>query len=101
MHGKALSDQPLFVTAGRDLELVYQLVDKDKAPVNFPAGQLFLEISGERWPFLIDGSVASLKVESEVADGFPARARWQLAFLPEGELDGGQPVALGYVRRQK
>jgi hypothetical protein len=101
LPGKQLSEQPLFVTAGRDLELAFQLVDEKQVPVVWPAGELFLEVGGERWPFTVDGSVVSLKVESEDVDGFSARARWQIAFLPEGELDGGQPVAIGSVRRQR
>ena len=101
LPGKPLSPQPLFVTAGRDLELVFQLVDEKQAPVDWPAGVLFLELAGERWPFSTQQSVASLQVDSEIVDEkFKSRLRWQIAFLPEGESDGGQPVALGYVRRQ-
>jgi hypothetical protein len=101
MPGKALSDQPLFVTAGRDLELAFQLVDEKQAPVDWPPGELFLEVGANSWPFSINGSVAGLRVESEDVDGFAPRARWQLWFLPDGESAGGQPIALGYVRRQR
>lgn len=50
-----------------------------------------------KWPFVIDGSTATIKIESEVADAMPAGVLWQLVFLPEGEAVGGDPVAIGRV----
>lgn len=52
------------------------------------------------WNFTIDGDTASLKVESEVVDTIPNRCHWQLVFQPEGEADGGDPVAAGIVKTQ-
>lgn len=54
-----------------------------------------------KWPFVIDGATASLKVESEDADKIPARTHWQLVFLPEGEAAGGDPIARGRVAVQE
>ncbi|UJD20845.1 hypothetical protein SEA_ZIMMER_6 [Mycobacterium phage Zimmer] len=53
------------------------------------------------WPFLIEGTLAHLKVESEDADRIPARTRWQLVFLPEGEEIGGDPIARGTITEQR
>ncbi|AOZ61247.1 hypothetical protein SEA_DARTHPHADER_6 [Mycobacterium phage DarthPhader] len=53
------------------------------------------------WHFLIEGTMAHLKVESEDADRIPARTRWQLVFLPEGEEVGGEPIARGTVTEQR
>ncbi|BBC53808.1 hypothetical protein [Mycobacterium phage PP] len=53
------------------------------------------------WNFVIDGSTASLKVESEDVDVIQPRTKWQLVFLPDGEPAGGQPVARGRVLVQE
>lgn len=53
------------------------------------------------WPFTIDGSTASLKVESEYADAVGNRTPWQLVFLPDGEEAGGDPIARGHVVVQR
>lgn len=50
-----------------------------------------------KWPFVIDGSLANLKVESEAADEINPRTPWQLVFLPQGEQKGGDPIARGKV----
>lgn len=52
------------------------------------------------WPFVIAGSEASLKVESEDCDAIPDRTKWQLVFMPDGEAAGGDAVARGVVRVQ-
>jgi len=52
------------------------------------------------WPFIIDGPNASIKVESDDCDAIPDRTKWQLVFLPQGELAGGDPVARGVVKVQ-
>lgn len=54
-----------------------------------------------KWPFVISGPTASIKIESEAADLIPARTHWQLVFLPDGEEAGGDPVAIGRVYEQK
>jgi len=56
--------------------------------------------TSDRWPFTISGSLATVKIESEDADKIPERTRWQLAFLPAGEEDGGIPLARGTVKVQ-
>lgn len=53
-----------------------------------------------RWDFDIDESTASLKIESEEADGIPNRTKWQLVFLPDGEEAGGDPITFGKVQVQ-
>ncbi|AVR76590.1 hypothetical protein SEA_COOG_3 [Mycobacterium phage Coog] len=50
-----------------------------------------------RWDFVIDGTKAVLKVESEEADLISARTQWQLVFLEDGEPAGGEPIARGLV----
>lgn len=52
------------------------------------------------WHFDIDGSLAHLKVESEVADKIADRTEWQLVFLPLGEEAGGDPITSGKVQVQ-
>lgn len=54
-----------------------------------------------KWPFVISGSTASLKVESEEVNKILPRTRWHLAFLPDGEAVGGDPVARGRVTVQE
>ncbi|AMS01000.1 hypothetical protein SEA_ARCHERNM_6 [Mycobacterium phage ArcherNM] len=51
------------------------------------------------WDFVIEGSLASLKIESDKADQIGERTKWQLVFLPEGEVAGGDPIARGTVAR--
>lgn len=53
------------------------------------------------WPFVISGSVASIKVESEDADFVGNRTPYQLVFKPEGEEAGGDPLARGRVLVQQ
>jgi hypothetical protein len=52
------------------------------------------------WDFVIDGSVASIKVEHEQADLVPNRTKFQLVFLHEAEPAGGDPISMGTVQRQ-
>lgn len=54
-----------------------------------------------KWPFVIDGSTASLAVQSEDAALVLPRTLWQLVFLPEGETSGGDPIARGKVAVQE
>ncbi|ACE79933.1 hypothetical protein Pukovnik_6 [Mycobacterium phage Pukovnik] len=51
------------------------------------------------WDFVIEESIASIKIESEKADEIGRGTKWQLVFLPEGEPAGGDPIALGTVSR--
>lgn len=54
-----------------------------------------------KWPFVITGSRATMKIESEAADQMPPQVHWQLVFLPTGEAAGGEPVARGTVAVQE
>lgn len=71
-------------------------------PQPFPAGSLFYRILTEpvetRWPFVISGASASMKIESEDVAKVPDRTRFQLVWLPDGETAGGQVWAMGKVR---
>ncbi|QDP44590.1 hypothetical protein SEA_NOTHINGSPECIAL_5 [Mycobacterium phage NothingSpecial] len=51
------------------------------------------------WDFVIEESIASIKIESEKADEIAERVKWQLVFLPDGEPAGGDPIARGTVSR--
>ncbi|AEL17838.1 minor tail protein [Mycobacterium phage Trixie] len=51
------------------------------------------------WDFVIEDHLASIKIESDKADEIAERVKWQLVFLPEGELAGGDPIARGTVSR--
>lgn len=103
--GLELPVDTLVLTRGRDFRWLFQLTDDDENPVPFPPGALFFELtppSGKvRWDFEIDGSLASIKVESEDADQIGKGTKWQLVWLPEGEIAGGDPKARGKVLVQE
>lgn len=74
--------------------------------IAFPDGALYFELqiadggnSTTTWEFDISGAAATLKVESTESDRIPARTKWQLVFLPEGEAAGGDPIAYGTVKK--
>jgi hypothetical protein len=97
----------LVLTAGRDFKWNFEFVNDAGEPEDYPAGDLYFEfptvLDGDdpvRWTFTIADSVATLKVESTEADAIPDRTKWQLVFLPDGEPTGGDPVAIGKVKRQ-
>lgn len=52
------------------------------------------------WPFEIASDLAVIKVESDEVDLVRNRTSWQLVFLPDGELAGGDPITRGTVRIQ-
>lgn len=52
------------------------------------------------WHFDIAGSLANLKVEHPDVAAIPERTIWQLVYLLDGELAGGDPVARGSVKVQ-
>ncbi|WP_425297979.1 DUF7264 domain-containing protein, partial [Nocardia brasiliensis] len=95
--GEKLDQIALILTTGRDFAWSFEHVDATDKPIPFPAGMLFIELDTKptktQWLFVINGSVANLKVESDAADMPPARTRWQLVFLPQGETAGGYPIA--------
>ena len=102
--GPVFIPDKLYLTRGRDFKWAYKLVDCDGVATDFPAGRLYFELSTDpltTWEFSIDGDVATIKVESEEADLIANRTKWQLVFLPDGEDEGGDPVALGTVQVQK
>lgn len=102
--GVELEMASLVLTKGRDFRWAFENLDENRQPTDFPAGDLYFEIAVgspfTEWHFEIDGSVATIKVESTVVDQIPARAKWQLVFLPEGEIAGGDPEARGLVKVQ-
>lgn len=102
--GLELQPIQLVLTKGRDFKWSFQNLDENDSPEDFPAGDLYFEFSiGEphtKWEFVIDGSMADLKVESTAADLIPERTKWQLVFLADGEAAGGDPVARGQVKVQ-
>jgi hypothetical protein len=101
--GTPLEADQLVLTTGRDFKWSFQNLDEFGAPTNFPAGTLFFELQTSpvtEWDFTIDGDTATIKVESVDADLIPARTKWQLVFTPTGEPAGGDPIALGSVKRQ-
>ncbi|AGS82689.1 hypothetical protein ANNAL29_6 [Mycobacterium phage AnnaL29] len=51
------------------------------------------------WEFVLEGSIASMKIESDKADEIGERTKWQLVFLADGEEAGGDPIARGTVAR--
>jgi hypothetical protein len=95
----------LVLTRGRDFKWVYQLTDTQGVPVDFPPGELYFEFSTApavtKWEFSISGSIASIKRESEDVDLIGNRTKFQLVWLPDGEIAGGDPVSLGTVQVQK
>lgn len=101
--GIPLDADSLVLTRGRDFKWSFQNLDTTGTPVAFPAGDLFFEFSNaliDNWEFVITGDTAALDVESEVVDTVPARTKWQLVFLPDGETAGGEAIALGQVQVQ-
>lgn len=102
--GVDLEPDDLVLTRNRDFRWTFQNVDQDGIPVNFPAGSLFFEVyngaSTLNWPFSIAGSTATIKVESTVINSVANRSKWQLVFMPSGEVAGGDPIAHGTVRVQ-
>lgn len=101
--GVQLAADVLVLTTGRDFRWSFENLDENGQAADFPAGQLYFELDTSpitQWQFTIGGSLASLKVENTAADLIPARTAWQLVFLPAGETAGGDPIALGKVKRQ-
>jgi hypothetical protein len=102
--GPVFEPDKLFLYTGRDFKWAYELVDRAGVPVDFPPGRLyflFCTCPDETvWDFVIEGAVATIKVEHEVADLIPNRTKFQLVFLHEGEAAGGDPITLGTVSRQ-
>lgn len=103
--GLELCPDSLVLTKHRDFKWAFDFVDEAGVAQPFPPGQLFFELYTSpvvtRWPFTIVGAHASLKVESGDVGKVPARTRWQLVWLPVGEVDGGDPVARGTVKVQE
>lgn len=103
--GVDTSSDTLVLWKGRDFRWNFDNLDASGNLTAYPAGELFFEIQIPdapqvmKLPFTIEGATATIKVESQVADTIPSRALWQLVFLPEGEAEGGDPIARGTVMR--
>lgn len=80
-------DAELLEGADDDQSVVVEVIEPGKAALT-------------KWLFDVDGANASLKVESEEVDLILPRTKWQLAFLPDGELHGGIAISRGTVRVQ-
>jgi len=101
--GVELDPVDLVLTKGRDFRWTFKNLDSSNNAIAFPSGSLYFEVataSPLTWTFTISGSLASLKVESEVVNTVPNRTKWQLVFRPTGEVAGGDIVAYGNVRIQ-
>ncbi|AUV61962.1 minor tail subunit [Mycobacterium phage SWU2] len=101
--GIKLPSEPLILTTGRDFKWAFVNLDAEMEPTDFPAGDLFIEFTGldvDDWHFDITGHLAMLKVESEVVDTISNRTAYQLVWLPDGEPEGGDVIAVGRVQVQ-
>jgi hypothetical protein len=99
--GLKLPPETLVLTRGRDFRWAFQNLDANLDPEDFPAGDLYFELAtGEtptEWHFTIVDDLASLKVESDDSDLIPTQTKFQLVWMPDGEAEGGEVVALGKV----
>ena len=108
--GPSPSKDTLVLFTGRDFNWIFSYKDEDgKTPLDFPAGSLYFEFlqstdSGvtptTSWTFTIAADVATLAIDSAVADLIEDGTSWQLVFLPDGDEAGGDPVSYGTVRRK-
>jgi hypothetical protein len=92
---KGLMEQPTLLVDVSDLEGEFNEQDVVVTVLERGKGRV------TKWPFVIDGALATLKVESEEADKIGDRTPWQLVFLPTGEAEGGDALARGTVRVQQ
>lgn len=102
--GVELDQDDLIITKNRDFRWTFQNLNEAGSAENFPSGSLYIEFATSpvtKWNFVITGSLATLKIESEVAKLIPARTRWQLVFQPTGEAAGGDALGRGIVRIQE
>lgn len=101
--GVELEPDTLVLTKGRDFRWAFKYVNDANVSTPFPAGKLYFEFDVNpvvKWEFTISGDTASLKKESEDVAAIPARTKWQLVWLPTGEVAGGDPIAYGRVKVQ-
>jgi len=101
--GVDIEPDQLVFTKGRDFRWAFKYVNDAGVSTQFPAGELYFEFDLNpvvKWDFTLSGDTASIKKESEDVALIPARTKWQLVWLPQGELAGGDPIAYGKVRVQ-
>jgi len=86
----------LNLTAGHDFAWSFQLRDPAGSPVNFPAGEAFLQFptvdgasfgvtgpaSGSLWRWTVYGSTATITVPAAVVDLIPDGAPWYFVWRP-------------------
>lgn len=102
--GIKLPPETLVLTRGRDFKWAFRNLDANLDGEDFPAGDLYFELAtGDtptEWHFDIVDDLASLKIESEDADLISNRTTFQLVWMPDGEAEGGDVVAIGRVQVQ-
>ena len=98
--GIRVDQDTLVLWRGRDFKWAFDNLDESGDPVAFPAGRLYFEFDTNpvtEWDFDFNGSQAVIKIESAEADEIAPRTKWQLVFLPDGEVAGGDPITHGRV----
>ncbi|MGW6624219.1 LtfC-like domain-containing protein [Nocardia sp. NPDC055002] len=99
--GIRLDADTLVLWKNRDFKWNFENIGISGAPAPFPPGRLYFELqtgtTPTEWDFVIAGSLATLKVESENVLETLNKVRWQLVFLADGEAAGGDPIARGTV----
>ena len=110
--GLQLESSWLVLTRHRDFIFTFEFKDNAGNPVAYPqAGDLMLEFYTGKdtpvfpLPFQIlqdknNPTIARLVIQSEDVAKIPARAKWQLYWLPDSDPVGGDPIAYGYVKLQ-
>lgn len=107
MAGLQPQSEPLYLTAGSDFTWQYHFTESDGVtPKEFPIGAEVYYLIGTlessvKWPYVIEGDLARIKIESEVSDlvedGTPYRLFFKEATTPTTE----SPVLIGNVKRRE
>ncbi|MFE7717471.1 hypothetical protein ACFU44_00290 [Nocardia rhizosphaerihabitans] len=110
MAGREAKNEPLKLIVNDDFEYTYEWkVDGVSTP--FPANhELYYQFQngsggswtgGTKWQYVIDGALATLRIESEVANAVPDRMPYQLIFKHVTDSPTKEKVLLqGFVSRQ-
>ncbi|MEU4709527.1 hypothetical protein AB0G00_24185 [Nocardia salmonicida] len=113
MAGRKAKVDPLVLITGDDFRWSYEWRESPEAePSAWPAGyELYYEFKngaggswtgGTKWHFIIAGSVASIRVESEVANGILPRTAYRLVLKDTNPTPTIESVlVIGNVERQE